>query len=415
MLYKKINRCRVCENKKLELVIDLGDQALTGLFPLKNEKVAKGPLTLVRCVKNKKNNACGLLQLLHNYNLSILYGDNYGYRSGLNQSMVSHLETVVEKIKSRVKIKNDDLIIDIASNDGTLLKAYKLKNVDLVGVDPTIKKFKKYYSADIKTIPDFFAAKTIKKRYSQRAKVVTSIAMFYDLESPTDFMGEIKEILADDGMWVLEQSYMPRMLENTSYDTICHEHIEYYALGQIKWMADKVGFKIIDVELNDTNGASFCVTLAKDNSPYRANTTVVNKILKEEEMRGLNNKKIYSLFEKNVKKHKKELRKFLDSMHKRNKKILGYGASTKGNVILQYCNIDKNDIPFIGDVNEYKFGRFTPGTRIPIISEADAKAMNPDYFMVLPWHFKKNTIEREKEYLKKGGKLFFPLPKLEIV
>lgn len=415
MLYSKINKCRICGNKNLEVVIDLGKQALTGLFPLENEIIPKGPLKLVRCVKIKGKGSCGLLQLQHNYNLSILYGDNYGYRSGLNKSMVNHLYSIVEKIKKRIIIKKGDLIIDIASNDGTLLKGYNLKGLVLVGIDPTIKKFKEFYPSYIRTIPDFFSAKTIKAKYSKKAKVITSIAMFYDLENPTEFMKEVKEVLADDGIWILEQSYMPRMLDNTSYDTICHEHIEYYSLQQIKWMTDRVGLRILDVELNDTNGASFCITLAKDNSPYKADSSVVNKILKEEEMREISNKKVYSQFGKNVKKHRKELRKFLDLMRKKRKKILGYGASTKGNVILQYCNITKKDIPFIGDVNEYKYGRYTPGTKIPIISEKEAKDMNPDYFMVLPWHFKKNIIEREKKYLKNGGHLFFPLPKLETV
>ncbi|MCL4353980.1 class I SAM-dependent methyltransferase [Patescibacteria group bacterium] len=356
-----------------------------------------------------------MVQLGHNYDLTVLYGDNYGYRSGLNKSMVRHLASLAEKIKEKVEIKKGDIVVDIASNDGTLLQSYQLKGVTLVGIDPTIKKFKSFYTPDIQTIPDFFSAKAYKKKLSKKAKVVTSIAMFYDLENPISFMEEIKEILADDGVWVFEQSYMPDMLKNVSYDTICHEHLEYYALSQIKWMTDRVGLKIIDVELNDSNGASFCVTVAKQNSSFRAKTEVIEKILQQEEKAGINQGKTYKLFEKNVKKHKKDLAKFIVNIKKKNLKILGYGASTKGNVILQYCNITSDDIPFIADVNEYKHGRFTPGTKIPIISEQDAKAMNPDYFLVLPWHFKKNFLEREKEYLKRGGHLFFPLPKLDVV
>lgn len=413
MLYKKITKCRVCDNSNLKPILSLGKQALTGLFPLEDEVVPKGPLELVRCFKN--NNSCGLVQLGHNYDLTVLYGDNYGYRSGLNKSMVRHLASLAEKIKEKVEIKKGDIVVDIASNDGTLLQSYQLKGVTLVGIDPTIKKFKSFYTPDIQTIPDFFSAKAYKKKLSKKAKVVTSIAMFYDLENPISFMEEIKEILADDGVWVFEQSYMPDMLKNVSYDTICHEHLEYYALSQIKWMTDRVGLKIIDVELNDSNGASFCVTVAKQNSSFRAKTEVIEKILQQEEKAGINQGKTYKLFEKNVKKHKKDLAKFIVNIKKKNLKILGYGASTKGNVILQYCNITSDDIPFIADVNEYKHGRFTPGTKIPIISEQDAKAMNPDYFLVLPWHFKKNFLEREKEYLKRGGHLFFPLPKLDVV
>lgn len=415
MLYKKINNCRICGNSNLEEIIDLGKQALTGLFPLKHEKVPNGPLRLVRCVKSGSNNGCGLVQLYHNYDLGVLYGDNYGYRSSLNKSMVDHLNFIVKKIKQKVEVKKGDLIIDIASNDGTLLKAYEIKGAKLVGIDPTIKKFKDFYPGHIETIPDFFSAKAVKKSFSQKAKVITSIAMFYDLESPISFMEQISEILDENGIWVFEQSYMPNMLTNVSYDTICHEHLEYYALQQIKWMTERVGLKIIDVELNDTNGASFCITVAKEKAAFRVNSRAINKILRSEEEIGINNKKVYKHFEKEVRKHRQELKKFLEKINKNKKKILGYGASTKGNVILQFCNITRQDIPFIADVNEYKYGRFTPGTRIPIISEQEAKAMSPDYFMVLPWHFKKNSIEREKEYLRQGGKLFFPLPKLEIV
>lgn len=415
MIFKKISKCRICGNKNLDTVIDLGKQALTGLFPLKDEVVAKGPLELVRCKKTTKKDTCGLLQLNHNYNLAVLYGDNYGYRSSLNKSMVKHLHEIVKKIEERVEIQKGDLIIDIASNDCTLLKAYSIKGIDLIGIDPTIKKFKEFYPPHIQKIPDFFSSKTIKSKFSKKAKVITSIAMFYDLEAPIQFMEEIKDVLADDGIWVLEQSYMPGMLDNVSYDTICHEHIEYYALQQIKWMTDRVGLKILDVELNDINGASFCVTVAKNNAPYKARNSRISSILQDEVDKGINKQKVYAKFEKNVKKHREDLRKFLKKAKKGKKTIMGYGASTKGNVILQYCNITRKDIPFIADVNEYKHGRYTPGTKIPIISENEAKAMNPDYFMVLPWHFKNNIIEREKEFLKKGRKLFFPLPTLELV
>jgi len=413
MLYKKITKCRICGNKNLKPVVSLGKQALTGLFPLEHEVVLKGPLELVRCVKNF--DSCGLVQLNHNYDLTVLYGDNYGYRSGLNKSMVMHLASVVEKIKKKVKIKKGDIVVDIASNDGTLLQSYQLKGVTLVGIDPTIKKFKSFYASNIQTISDFFSAKVYKRKFSKKAKVVTSIAMFYDLENPISFMEEVRDILDDEGVWVFEQSYMPDMLKNVSYDTICHEHLECYALSQIKWMTDRVGLKIIDVELNDSNGASFCVTVAKQNAPFKVKTAVVEKILDQEEKAGINSDKTYKLFEENVKKHKQDMISFLNKAKKGSLKILGYGASTKGNVILQYCNITRDDIPFIADVNEYKHGRFTPGTKIPIISEQDAKAMNPDYFMVLPWHFKKNFLEREKGYLKNGGHLFFPLPELEVV
>lgn len=239
--------------------------------------------------------------------------------------------------------------------------------------------------------------------------------MFYDLPKPLLIMKEIANILDDEGIWIVEQSYMPKMINNVSYDTICHEHLEFYALKQFKWMADKSGLKIINIEFNEINGASFCLTLAKKNAKYKEAKNIIKKILEEEENNGFNQLKIYELFKKASKKHKKDLKDLINKLKNDGKKIFGYGASTKGNVILQYCNISIEDIHCIADVNEYKFNRYTPGTMIPIISENAAKKLKPDYFLVLPWHFKNNIIKREKDFLNSGGKLIFPLPKIEII
>lgn len=413
MLYKRITQCRICGNRNLKEVLNLGRQALTGVFPMPDEKVEQGPLTLMKCDVGMKGEHCGLLQLKHNYNMALLYGDNYGYRSGLNQSMVRHLGDIVDKIERLVQLRNGDLVIDIASNDGTLLKAYKNKKLHLLGIDPTSAKFKQYYPERIKYIPEFFSAAVVKQHTNQKAKIISSIAMFYDLERPIDFMKQVNEILDDNGIWVFEQSYMPMMIKNTSYDTICHEHLEYYALRQIQWMAQKVGLKIIDVEFNDTNGASFCIVMAKEAARLSTSRKITD-ILNREEREGYNDLKIYRQFERKVKKHRQDLISFLKKIKTQRKVVFGYGASTKGNVILQYCGIDKRLLPYVAEVNEYKFGRQTPGTCIPIISEKQAKETEPDYYLVLPWHFKVNILSREKEYLRSGGQFIFPLPKISI-
>ena len=239
--------------------------------------------------------------------------------------------------------------------------------------------------------------------------------MFYDLEDPIQFMKEIHEILHDDGIWVFEQSYLPTMLEMNAYDTVCHEHISYYAFKQIKWMADRADFKIIDVELNDINGGSFCITVAKKTSKHEENKKRIEELIKNEEELKLSTLTPYQEFLSRVENHKKELNEFIKTETAKGRKIYGYGASTKGNVILQYCNITKNDIKGIAEVNEDKFGAFTPGTLIPIESESTIKSLNPDYLIVLPWHFKAGIIKRETPYINNGGKFVFPLPKLEIV
>ena len=413
MIYKEIKACRICGNSNLVKVLNLSVQKLTGVFPKKGEVVEEGPLVLVKCNDSENSEACGLLQLKHNYDLELMYGDNYGYRSGLNNSMVKHLESIVRGIESKIQLNSGDLVIDIASNDGTLLKAYKNKDLRLVGIDPTSAKFKNYYPDYIQTVPKFFSKEALRDITDKKAKVVTSIAMFYDLENPMDFMKDVYDVLDNDGIWVLEQSYMPGMIKALAYDTVCHEHLEYYALKQIKWMADKVGFEAIDFELNDTNGASFYLVLAKKESKLSQSPEIV-KYLEKEKEEGYSEFKVFDDFDKKVKEHRQELINFLNDLKSKGKKVFGYGASTKGNVILQYCDLGKF-IPCIAEVNEYKFGRVTPGTEIPIISEEKALTQKPDYFFVLPWHFKNNILEREKAYLSSGGHFIFPLPKIEIV
>lgn len=415
-MYRKIDKCRICGNADLVSILNLGKQVLTGVFPRDRKQILTcGPLELVKCCEDKKGHYCGLVQLRHSYDFAELYGENYGYRSSLNKSMVEHLQNKVKRITELIDLSKGDLVVDIGSNDGTLLKGYPDKKYLLVGIDPTGNKFKEYYPKHIHFIPDFFSAESLRRHFgSKKAKVVTSIAMFYDLESPIDFMRQVYEILDDEGIWVFEQSYLPAMLEMNAYDTICHEHLEYYCLKQIKWVTDRVGFKIINIELNSVNGGSFAVTVAKSHSSYTQDTRV-DKILHEEKCKGLSNLKSYAEFTKRIFKHRDELVRFIRHIKSKNKTLLGYGASTKGNVILQFCKLSEKDIPFIAEVNKDKFGCFTPGTLIPIISEEEARKMKPDYFMVLPWHFKENIINKEKEFLKSGGKLFFPLPSLEIV
>ncbi len=415
-MYREIEKCRICGNTDLITILNLGNQFLTGIFPkAKSQVITAGPLELVKCQEDKDTNFCGLVQLRHSYNLNELYGDNYGYRSGLNKSMVQHLHNIVKKMMEITSLSKGDMVIDIGGNDGTLLRGYPINKFVLVGIDPTANKFKEYYPKYIELIPDFFSAESIKRCFGNRkAKVVTSIAMFYDLESPIDFMRQVYEILDDEGIWAFEQSYLPAMLEMNAYDTICHEHLEYYRLKQIKWVTDKVGFKIINIELNSINGGSFAVTVAKSRSSYTQDTKV-DKILQEEKRKGLSNLKAYVEFSKRIFKHRDELVRFIHQIKSKNKTLLGYGASTKGNVILQFCKLSEKNIPFIAEVNKDKFGCYTPGTLIPIISEEEARKMKPDYFMVLPWHFKENIINREKGFLKSGGKLFFPLPSLEVV
>lgn len=410
MKVSKLEKCRVCGSSELKEVVNLGEQELTGVFPKnKNSKLTSGLLDLQFCSK------CGLLQLGHSYDLEEMYGNNYGYRSGLNPSMVIHLSDKINMLESRYALSEGDVVLDIGSNDGTSLNSYQTANIRRIGMDPTGEKFKEYYKEDVELIADFFSASAFKKISDQKAKIITSISMFYDLESPIDFAKQICEILADDGVWHMEQSYMPTMLRNNSYDTICHEHLEYYSLSVVKYIADAAELKVIDVSSNDINGGSFAVTLAKKASKLVPNTSLINWYLSQEKKMKLDTDEPYVNFAKRAEEHKNEFKELLDFLVADGKVVCGYGASTKGNVILQYCNITEKQISVIGEVNPDKYGAFTPNTFIPIESEQKVKELKPDYLVVLPWHFRNGILNKEKEFLKSGGHFIFPLPYIEIV
>jgi len=240
--------------------------------------------------------------------------------------------------------------------------------------------------------------------------------MFYDLDDPIAFARQVDACLAPDGIWHFEQSYMPSMLRLNSYDTICHEHLEYYSLGVVRTILDAAGMKIVDVIMNSVNGGSFAVTATKKaNQTIRPNDAVINWLLEQEDRMGINTPRPYRDFEERVFRHREDLIRLVRSLSADGKKVLGYGASTKGNVVLQFCGFTSEDIPAVAEVNPEKFGRITPGTHIPIVSEADAHAMKPDYYLVLPWHFKEGILRREQDYLNSGGKFIFPFPEIEII
>jgi hypothetical protein len=409
-MYTEIEKCRISDSTNLITVLSLGEQYLTGVFPKSvDEKITKGPLDLVWCPDS------GLLQMKQSYSLDEMYGDNYGYRSGLNASMVAHLTNKIRTLERLVTLVGPDLVIDIGSNDATSLKAYS-GNHKKVGIDPTGLKFKEYYTNDIKLIPDFFSAAVFKSEFpNEKAKIITSIAMFYDLENPMAFVKDIEEVLDDEGIWHFEQSYMPSMLRTNSYDTICHEHLEFYSFKVVKSLLERCGMRIVDVQMNAVNGGSFAVTACKKNASYKSNNAIINWMLQQENDLGIDTPKPYRDFEERVFKHRKNLLQLIEALIADGKTIIGYGASTKGNVLLQFCGLTAKHIPYIAEVNKEKIGSYTPGTNIPIISEQEAHAMKPDYFLVLPWHFKHNILARETAYIEEGGKFIFPLPEIEIV
>lgn len=411
-IHKEISGCRICHSKRLTDILNLGEQSLTGVFPRPGEETLSNPVVVCKCEH------CHLVQLRYTVDLNLMYGETYGYRSSLNASMVRHLQSISKKVKGLVELKEGDVILDIGSNDATFLKCFDSKRFTLIGIDPTAQKFQREYGEQsdggyIEMRPRFFSKDAFHSvAPDKKAKLVTSIACFYDLENPIAFARETSEILHEDGVWFMEMAYLPSIMRNLCFDGYVQEHLEYYSLKDIKYIMDQVGLKIIDVELTDTNGGSFMVTVAHESNNNVEEYWRLESLLVEESH--LTRHEAHLVFKEDVEKFRRRFVTLLQNIKAQGKKIFGLGASTKFNVVLQYCGIGTDLIPSIGEVNDYKFGRVTPGTNIPIVSEEEVLRQNPDYLVIGPYHFRDSFIKILDSYLNDGGRIIFPLPKLEV-
>jgi len=406
-----LHHCRICGCDDLPVVISLGRQKITSIFPPLGEhnKIPTSPVDLCMCRQ------CGLIQLRETFDADSMYKNgNYGYKSGISNTMRKHLEQYNSEISSKVNFKTDDFVLDIGSNDATFLKYYN-NDINKIGIDPTGEQFRDHYS-NINLLADYFTKEKFINAFGDiKCKIITSICCFYDLPKPVKFAKDIYDILDDEGIWSCEQSYLLTMLKTNSLDTICHEHLEYYALTQVKNIADRSNFKIIDIKFNSSNGGSFRVYFAKRSSKTHIECKdLIEKILNEEKKYDIKNPDIYKNFLNRCDAELKKLTDFIDIINLNNKTIQIYGASTKGNCILQYCNIGLKQIKYAVERNPKKVGLCT-NTGIEIIIEEDMRKNPPDYLLVLPWHFKKEIIKREKDYLDNGGQLIFYFPKFEII
>lgn len=403
MKLKERSSCRISQGPLID-IFDLGKLPLS-CFPLPSDPPLEGQPILLSL-----NEQSGLVQLRHTVNPDEMY-NQYWYMSGINASMKQALKSIVDEAikRSWFSLEKGDIVVDIASNDGTLLSFYP-PYLFKVGIDPA--KNIKPENCDLHINTYFNANDYIAYLGNKKAKIITSIAVFYDLEDPIQFAKDASSILDEDGLWVIELSYLPTMLEKNSFDTICAEHLEYYSMTSIEYVLSTADMEVEDVSLNDVNGGSFRLYIRHKG---KANITdAVKKMRAYEKTHDFTKTSIYFAFASRVENNKNEMLSFLKEQKNRGKKVIGYGASTKGNTILAYYGIGPELLPFVADRNPIKWGRQTV-TRIPIISEEEARSMNPDYLLAFPYHFMKEFLEREADFLKKGGKFISPVPKLAII
>lgn len=410
----------MCGNEKMIDVLDLGVHSLTSVFPLVDEpSPIAAPQVLAKCDDSGPDStACGLVQMRHAVSASELYTDNYGYRSGLNATMTDHLAGIAGYIEALVDIRPGDVVLDIGANDATLLSKYVAIGAVKIAIDPSGTQFLQHYPPDVKLVPEFFDRGAFERAAGcdARAKVVTTVSMFYDLPDPQQFADDVAAVMADDGVWLMEQSYLPAMVERLSFDTVCHEHLEYYALKQIEFIAGRAGLRAVGVSFNDCNGGSFRVTLAKAGcDAYPVDEGALSEARAREAAGRWNTREPYDRFAVDVDVQRRALMQFLRRQKLCGKTIAIYGASTKGNTLLQHYRIGRDLVACAAERNPRKFGRKTPGSEIPILPEDQVRAMAPDYMLVLPWHFRDEFVARESAYLAGGGALVFPLPRLDIV
>ncbi len=409
--------CRVCGSNALTKVIDLGEQYLQGSFVKPGKEIPpirKIPLILVRCDPTHDENACGLLQMAHTVPPVVLYS-SYWYRSGTNRTMTEHLASIAAEAAAMVGLQNAR-VLDIGCNDGTLLKSYPATFLKF-GIDPSDAA--RAVDEGIAVVQDLFPSKELEQRsHGEKFDIITAIAMFYDLEDPVAFVKAVKQNLSENGIWVFEMSYMPLMLEMNSYDTICHEHLEYYSFAVIENVLRRAGMKIVRATLNEVNGGSIrCFAAHESCFKYTTKEHVdeIESLRRKEFDVELDTNKPYRDFQDRINKHREELSGLVKRLKKEGKRIHIYGASTKGNTMLQFCGIDNTLIDYAAERNQAKYGARTLGTDIPIISEAESRALRPDYYLVLPWHFKREFLERENQTILSGTRLIFPLPNIEII
>lgn len=411
----EINKCRICGNEKLEPILSLGEQYVIDFLDSVEDFSLKTPLDLELC--NIADGGCGLLQLKHTVNPDLMYR-KYWYKSGINESMVESLRDVATKSEKLAKLKSGDLVVDIGCNDGTMFELFNTPNLKFVGFEPARNLMDEAREKDAIIINDYFKAEPFCRQFGEnQAKLITSIAMFYDLDNPNAFIKDIKKSLADDGVWTIQMAYLPDKLKTNAFDETSSEHLGYYTLNTLMNLMKRHNLEVFDFETNKVNGGSIRAYIKNKGAPlkgFEGSGSRLEDQLAMEDKLGLNDKRVYKEFASRVGSLKEKTVNFINNEVNSGKKVYVYGASTKGNTLLQYYGLDTKLITAAAERNPVKWGKLIVGSNIPIVSEAEARK-NADYFLALPWHFIDGFLKREKDFLDNGGKFIVPLPDFKVI
>ncbi|MDP3742482.1 MAG: class I SAM-dependent methyltransferase [Candidatus Micrarchaeota archaeon] len=408
--------CRVCGLNNLTPILSLGEQYVTNFVESPESEAFKGPLSLVLC--KVSDGGCGLLQMQHTFNHDVLY-KKYWYQSGISTTMVAALQDIVKKASEIVQLSKGDIVIDIGANDGTLLRQYDLSTgVQTIGFEPS-NLYAMGEKGTTKIFHDYFKHDVFNKVFGdKRAKIITAISMFYDLEDPNSFVADAAKILDANGVFIIQMNYLGLMLENNTYDNISHEHLEYYSLFSLENLLKRHGLEVFDVELNDVNGGSIRTYIRHKGAKVNAFPGAELRLKQQREVEktlGLEDQKVYDEFAKRIEATKQKLVVFLKREVAAGKKVYIYGASTRGLVVLQYAGIDNKLIKAATDKNKDKWGKYIVGTGIPIVSVEQYRKDKPDYLFVLPYHFLKEIKAQETEFMSNGGKLIVAIPEFKVI
>ena len=403
--------CRVCHSDQLTPLYSLGNQYVNNFInPEDLATCIKAPLEMILCEH------CTLLQLKHTAPQELLYAGFYWYKSGVTDTMKRALREISEKAETWFGLEAGDVVLDIGSNDGTLLRTYEVPGLITVGVEPASNLIEEGRVGLTHCIHDFWNYESYHKEVGTQAKVITALGMFYDMEDPNQFISDAAKALTEDGVFIAQLMCLKNMMDTNDVGNICHEHLEFYSFHSLEYLFEHNGLEVFDVEINNVNGASYRLFARKkgaDVTPAEGADERIARVRQDEE--GLDDKKVHLEFFERLETNKRKCVAFIKREVAKGKKVWVYGASTKGNVILQYYGLDHTLIEAAAERSPAKWGKYTVGSMIPCVSEEEARKAQPDYFLVLPYAFFDEFYEREHEWREKGGKFIVPLPEFKVV